>query len=190
MKRLGKKPPGGSTTLSYLSSSDWVTIPKSKIGPGDIAVNSSHMAVITGSNGAVGQQNPRRNVNVGTISDIMAGSGPYIFRRYKGGSNVEFVGFSGDNMGIQQAGLSDVLEWPGKMVDAFGWLTDSKNWFRIGLVLGGTALIWITIVGIGKAKVGGLLGQTAQKTGKTAAKAVKEVGKKVTKNAKTGSAGK
>jgi hypothetical protein len=63
------------------------------------------------------------------------------------------------------------------MVDTFQWLTDTKNWYRIGLVFGGVALMWITIVGIGKSKVGGLLGTTAQSAGKS-------IGKKVTESAK------
>ena len=57
------------------------------------------------------------------------------------------------------------------------------------MVFGGVALIWITVVGIGKAKVGGLLGQTAQNAGKNAATAVKETGKKVIKNAKPSGTG-
>jgi hypothetical protein len=69
-------------------------------------------------------------------------------------------------------------------------MTDTTNWYRVGMVLGGAALIWMTIVGIGKAKVGGLLGATAQSTGKKAASAVKETGKKVIKNAKPASTGK
>lgn len=183
MKKLGKNP-GGSTTLTFLSSRDWVTIPTSQRGTGDIAVNSAHCVVISGAKGAVGQQRPGRNVQVGTLSDLMSGTGPYIIRRYKGGSDVNFAGFNGDDMGVEQAGLSDVLEWPGKMIDAFEWMTDTKNWFRIGLVLGGGILIWMTIVGMGKAKVGGLLGATAQTAGKKATSAVKETGKKVIKNAK------
>ena len=89
-----------------------------------------------------------------------------------------------------QTGIGDVFSFPGKILDVFEWLGDSKNWYRIGLVFGGAILLWITIVGIGKAKVGGLLGSTAQNAGQNAAQAVKSVGKKVTSNAKTGSAGK
>lgn len=183
MKILGKNP-GGSTTLTFLSSSDWVTIPSSKRGTGDIAVNSSHCCVISGANGAVGQQRPGRNVQLGTLSDLMSGSGPYIIRRYKGGSNVEYAGFNGDDMGATQAGLGSVLSFPGKIVDTFEWMTDTTNWLRVGMVLGGVALIWITVVGIGKAKVGGLLGGTAQAAGKNATTAIKDAGKKVIKNAK------
>lgn len=184
MKILGKNP-GGSTTLTFLSSRDWVTIPASQRGTGDIAVNSAHMVVISGSNGAVGQQRPGRNVQIGTLKDLMSGTGPYVIRRYKGGSDVQFAGFDGDDMDVQQAGLGSVLKWPGKMVDAFQWMTDTQNWYRIGMVVGGAALIWMTIIGIGKAKVGGLLGSTAQTAGKAATKSVastaKTLGKKVTK---------
>lgn len=183
MKKLGKNP-GGSTTLTFLASADWVTIPSSQRGTGDIAVNSSHCVVISGASGAVGQQRPGRNVQLGTLKDLMSGTGPYVIRRYKGGSDVQFAGFNGDDMGVQQAGLSDVLNFPSQITGVFKWMSDTNNWFRVGMVLGGTALIWITIVGIGKAKVGGLLGQTAQNTGKNATKAVAKAGKKVIKNAK------
>lgn len=183
MKILGKNP-GGSTTLTFLASKDWITIPKSQAGRGDIAVNSAHCVVLSGPNAAVGQQRPGRNVQLGTLTDLMSGTGTYVIKRYKGGSDVSYAGFSGDDMGATQAGFSDVFSLPGKMVDMFEWIGDSKNWYRIGLVMGGAALIWITIIGIGKAKVGGLLGQTAQTAGKKATNAVKETGKKVIKNAK------
>lgn len=58
-------------------------------------------------------------------------------------------------------------------LDVFAWLTDTKNWFRIGMILGGAVLLWITFLGTAQLKAVGTL-----------------VGKKVKGSAKTGSAGK
>lgn len=175
MKLLGKNP-GGSTTLTFLSSGDWATISRSQIGAGDIAVNSSHCCVITGSNGAVGQQRPGRNVQLGTIDDLMSGTGTYIFRRYKGGTDASFAGWNGDDMGgVQQVGLSSI---PGAIVDTVEWLSDTKNWYRIGMVFAGVALLWMTAIGMAKsskaiASVTGAISGTVKATGKAAGKVVK-----------------
>lgn len=174
MKRLGKNP-GGSTTLTFLSSTDWTTISRSQIGAGDIAVNSSHCVVVTGSQGAVGQQKPGRNVQRGAIDDLMFGTGSYIFRRYKGGTDVNFAGWNGDDMdGVQQVGLTDI---PGAIVDTVEWLSDTKNWFRIGMVFAGAVLIWITLLGMAKsskavASVTGAITGAVKATGKATGKVV------------------
>lgn len=55
----------------------------------------------------------------------------------------------------------------------FEWLTDTKNWYRIGLVVGGAALIWFTFMTTAQTKALGTL-----------------VGKKVKSSAKSGSGGK
>lgn len=168
MKRLGKNP-GGSTTLTFLSSSDWGTVSRDKIGPGDIAVNTSHCVVITGSNGAVGQQRPGRNVQIGTIDDLMSGTGSYVFKRYKGGTDANYAGWKGDNNSVQQVGLSSI---PGALIHTVEWLSDTKNWYRIGLVILGSVIILQTLIGTAKTKaLGGL-----------AMGAVKSAGKKVTGN--------
>jgi len=158
MKQLGLNP-GGSTTLTYLASSSWTSISVSEAGAGDIAVNSAHMVLVTGNGTAIGQQNPRRNVQEGSIRDLMSGSGPYVFRRYKGGSDIQFAGYSN----AQQVGL---LSFPAKIIDTFVWLTKTTNWLRIGMVLAGAALVWMTVVGVGRSQIGGLLGETAKKAGK------------------------
>ncbi len=158
MKDLGQNP-GGSTTLTYLASSKWYKISEGEAGAGDIAVNSAHMVLVTGNGSAIGQQNSRSNVRRGSVSELMSGTGPYIFKRYRGGSNITFAGYGT----AQQAGISNI---PESMIHTLEWLTDTTNWLRIGMVLAGTVLIYITIVGIGKNVGGGLLGQTAQKAGK------------------------
>jgi len=167
MKVLGEDM-GASTTLTYMTSPKWSTISRSQIGPGDIAVNATHMVVITGSDTAIGQENPRRNVQSGSIDDLMGGTGPYIFRRYKGGSNITYAGFNGPT--AQQAGLLDI---PGEITKAFSWMTNTTNWLRVGMVLGGAFLIYLTLIAMGKSEASGILG-TAQ-----------EIGKKVSKSAKS-----
>jgi hypothetical protein len=171
MKALGLDP-GGSTTLTYLASSKWSTISKSSAGAGDIAVNSSHMVLITGNGTAIGQENPRRNVQEGSLSDLMSGTGPYVVRRYKGGNNIEFAGYGTTN--AQQAG---VLDFPGAITGAFTWITNTVNWLRIGMVVGGAVLIWITFRGMGSQEVAKLLNGP---TGKS----IKSMGKKVSGNVK------
>jgi len=177
MKRLGKNP-GGSTTLTFLSSSDWATISRDKIGAGDIAVNTAHCVVVTGSKGAVGQQRPGRNVQLGTIDDLMSGTGTYIFRRYKGGTDASFAGWNGDDMGsgVQQAGFTEI---PGAIVDTVKWLADTKNWYRIGMVFAGVALIWMTMLSMAKSSkaIGAVTGAVTGAV-KATGKAVKKSGGK------------
>lgn len=85
LKRIGIKPPGPSTTLSYLGSKDWTKVSSDIVQAGDVAVSTTHMVVCTGNGMALGQQNPRRNVQRGTIQDLMANSGSYMFLRYNPG---------------------------------------------------------------------------------------------------------
>lgn len=165
MKALGQNP-GASTTLTYLASSHWNTISKSQAGAGDIAVNAVHMVLVTGANTAIGQENPRRNVQTGTISGLMTGTGPYVIKRYEGGSNITFAGYTGD---ATQAGFSI----PESMINTLNWLSNSTNWLRIGMIFAGVLLLWITVIGIGKSEMGGLLGSTVQKQGKKVINRVK-----------------
>ncbi len=79
---IGINPPGNSVTTDYLSSSDWVTVTSPKMG--DIAVNSQHMALFTNGSSGIGQQNSRRNVDRGSMDDLMANSGSWQIRRWKG----------------------------------------------------------------------------------------------------------
>jgi hypothetical protein len=79
---IGLTPPGGSNTTAYLGSGDWVTVTSPRMG--DIAVNSQHMIVCTDGSHGIGQQNPRRNVQRDTIDNLMANSGSFQIRRYRG----------------------------------------------------------------------------------------------------------
>jgi hypothetical protein len=80
----GITPPGGSDTTAYLSSGDWVRVSAPRMG--DIAVNSEHMAVFTDGSHGIGQQNPRRNVQRDTMDNLMANTGSWEIRRFKGWS--------------------------------------------------------------------------------------------------------
>jgi cell wall-associated NlpC family hydrolase len=83
-KAIGITPPGSSTTPDYLAWSALKKIPESSLAPGDLVVNMAHMIVATGSTTGIGQQNGRRNVQEGSISDLMYGTGSYVCLRYVG----------------------------------------------------------------------------------------------------------
>lgn len=77
--------------------------------------------------------------------------------------------------GVDEAqALYDTLK---ASVNIFAWLTDTKNWYRIGLIVGGAVLLLVTFVGAAKSRA---LGTTVVNT----------VKKGVKGNAKAGSAGK
>jgi hypothetical protein len=78
----GISPPGMSNTTAYLSSADWVRVSAPRMG--DIAVNAQHMAVFTDGAHGIGQQNPRRNVQRDTMDNLMANTGSWEIRRYRG----------------------------------------------------------------------------------------------------------
>jgi len=84
LKAIGIKPPGASTTLSYLSSPSWRKISRAEAKAGDLAVNTSHMAVFTDNSNGIGQQNQRRNVSVDTMTNLMSGTGSFTCLRYVG----------------------------------------------------------------------------------------------------------
>lgn len=162
-----------------------------KIKRGDIETWYNHLSVIRVSKG----DNVSQGKIIGLEGTTGQSTGPHLhFEVRLNGKDVDPMPYLDGSKIITasdatQAGIGDVLSFPGKILDFFEWLGDTKNWYRVGMVFGGAILIWMTIVGIGKSKVGGLLGGTAQTAGKNAAQAVKSVGKKVTSNAKTGSAG-
>lgn len=82
LKLIGIKPPGYSTTTSYLTSRSWKQVPEASAKAGDIACNTSHVVCCTGGGNAIGQENPRRNVQTGTVKSLMSGTGSYIILRY------------------------------------------------------------------------------------------------------------
>lgn len=83
-KSLGITPPGASVTTDYLAWSKLVKIPASLVQAGDLICNATHIVVATSNTDAIGQENPRRNVATGPISDLMAYTGAYVCLRYKG----------------------------------------------------------------------------------------------------------
>lgn len=78
----GIAPPGGSNTSAFLASGDWVRVSSPRMG--DIAVNSTHMAVFTDGSHGIGQQNSKRNVQRDTMDNLMANTGSWEIRRYRG----------------------------------------------------------------------------------------------------------
>lgn len=81
---IGITPPGASVTGSYLTWSKLKKIAMSDVGAGDLLCNSSHVVICINSTTAIGQENPTRNVRIGTFSDLMAGTGSYVALRYTG----------------------------------------------------------------------------------------------------------
>jgi len=82
LKLVGIAPPGASTTWDYLASSGWKKIPRAQATAGDLAVNTSHMAMFISNDQGIGQQNTRRNVQVDSMKNLMAGTGSYTCLRY------------------------------------------------------------------------------------------------------------
>lgn len=72
-----------ASTANYRLNSHWVTIPASQAMPGDVAVSSHHMVLVTAQGGtaAIGQQNPTVNVRTGSVANLM-GSQTYVYKRY------------------------------------------------------------------------------------------------------------
>lgn len=87
-KDIGIAPPGGSVTGSYLTWSKLKTVSKSSIQTGDILCSAGHVAIALSPTTAIGQQNARRNVEIGPISSIMANTGSWYPRRYVGTRSV------------------------------------------------------------------------------------------------------
>lgn len=79
---IGIEPPGGSTTGDYLRSGQWVKVSAPRAG--DVAVNAHHAVLCTDGSHGIGQQNKRRNVRRDTLDNLMANTGPWEIRRYRG----------------------------------------------------------------------------------------------------------
>lgn len=80
---MGISPPTKwASTANYRISPNWVNVALADTKPGDIAINSHHMVMITAAGGtaAIGQQNPRVNVRTGTVKALM--SNDYVCKRY------------------------------------------------------------------------------------------------------------
>ena len=81
---IGVEPPGGSNTGAYLSSGQWVRVSSPRAG--DIAINAHHVVICTDGSHGIGQQNKRRNVRRDTLDNLMANTGSWEIRRYRGWS--------------------------------------------------------------------------------------------------------
>lgn len=82
LKALGMNPPGASVTGDYLAWNLLYKVDPANAKAGDLLVNSNHMVIAMGPDQAIGQQNPRRNVDIGTFSNLMAGTGAYLCLRF------------------------------------------------------------------------------------------------------------
>lgn len=79
---IGVKPPGGCTTHSFLASGDWIKVNSPRMG--DLAINGRHVAVFTDGANGIGMQNRRVNVRRDVMDNLMANTGPFEIRRYRG----------------------------------------------------------------------------------------------------------
>jgi cell wall-associated NlpC family hydrolase len=87
-KDIGITPPGGSLTWDYQAWGKLKTIKMSEIQAGDLLCSAAHIAIAISPTEAIGQQNERRNVQIGPIKSIMANSGKWYPRRYVGQRSV------------------------------------------------------------------------------------------------------
>lgn len=136
LKSIGITPPGDSVTTDYLLSPDWVLINRSELQAGDICVNAAHMVTAMDGNTAIGQQNPHRNVATGPIDDMMAGTGSFVCKTYKGGTNAANASFN-----VTNAGLSSIFSFPEGIVNFFNEVTSGAFWMRAIMVIGGGLLL-------------------------------------------------
>lgn len=84
----------------------------------------------------------------------------YMSRANKASGNPDSSGLdSGGGTNAQQAGFSDVLNFPGEIADFFEFLTDPKTWLRLGMIVGGGILVAVALVQISGA--GSQIGQVA-----------------------------
>jgi hypothetical protein len=86
LKDAGIKPPfsAWANTANYRMSPEWKTIPASQAQPGDIAISSGHMVLVTGAGGtsAIGQQNSKTDVRTGVVGNLF--STPYVYKTWTG----------------------------------------------------------------------------------------------------------
>ena len=81
-KDIGIKPPGPSLAISYQTWNKLTKIPRSAVAAGDLISAPTHIIIATSNAQGIGQQNNRDNVQIGPISNLMGGVGPYMCLRY------------------------------------------------------------------------------------------------------------
>ena len=84
-KDIGITPPGASVAASYLTWSKLRRVDRPQLAAGDLCVNTGHIIMATGRDTAIGQQNERDDVQVGTPEGLMWGTGTFVCLRYVGG---------------------------------------------------------------------------------------------------------
>jgi len=84
----------------------------------------------------------------------------YMSRANKAAGNPDSSVPGSSNGGVEQAGLSNPLDWPGEIVDFFEFITDPITWLRLGMILGGGLMVGVALFQIsGQAsQVGSALG--------------------------------
>lgn len=80
---IGITPPGPSLAASYLIWPKVYKVARSALSPGDLCANAGHIIIATGPNAAIGQENSRQNVQVGTPENLMMGTGSFVCLRYR-----------------------------------------------------------------------------------------------------------
>lgn len=83
-KGIGVTPPGSSTTWEYLAWKMTTKISRAQVTAGDLIVNTNHIVLAIDNSRAIGQENPRVNVKVDTIENLMFGTGSFTCLRYTG----------------------------------------------------------------------------------------------------------
>jgi hypothetical protein len=140
---------------------------------GGLVTSYHHMSRIAAKKG----QNVSAGTVIGYIGSTGMSTGPHLhFEVRINGKDVNPAPYLSGAKVIDAnyetpAGFSDVLEFPGKMVDMFKWMTDTVNWYRVGMVFLGVALLAVTFLGMSRASS---LGKSAvSAVGGTVKKAVK-----------------
>ena len=83
-KDIGITPPGGSTTISYIGWSQLKRITREQVDAGDLVYSPGHIVIAINNRTAIGQQNSRRNVQIGPIESLVGSMPTPTYLRYRG----------------------------------------------------------------------------------------------------------